>query len=124
VTAGSVNSELVPLVRLLIRGPQREIEIEAVVDTGFNGALTLPFDLIARLDLLFKTRIWGMLADGREDLFDVYEALILWNGRLLRIPVKAIDSDPLLGMSLLYGSELAIQVVEGVEVSIRESGIS
>jgi clan AA aspartic protease len=124
VTLGSVNSELEALVRLLIRGPQWEIETEAVVDTGFNGALTLPSDLIAKLGLRLKTRMWGMLADGRADLFDVYEALIFWNGRLRRISVNAAESDPLLGMSLLQGNELAIQVVDGGEVFIRELGFS
>lgn len=120
MTLGNVNRQLEAVIRLLIRGPQQEIETEVVVDTGFNGALTLPPDLISRLGLKHKSRIWGELADGRGDSFDVYEALVFWNGRLLRIPVGSTESDPMLGMALLYGQELVIQVIEGDAVSIRE----
>ena len=120
MTFGTVNPQLEAIVRLLIRGPSGEIEAEALVDTGFNGALTLPPDLIAMLGLHLRTRAWGVLADGRKDFFDIYEALISWNGRLLRILVGSADSKPLLGMALLYGYELNIQAIEGGAVAIRE----
>lgn len=35
------------------------------------------------------------------------------------IPVDAADTDPLLGMSLLYGHELNLQVIEGGDALIR-----
>lgn len=117
---GSVSSKLEALVRLSIRGPQSEIETEAVLDTGFNGALSLPPDLITELGLRLKTRGPAVLADGTKIFLDVYEALISWNGRLLRVLVGAADNDPLLGMALLHGHELAIQVVDGGEVVIQE----
>jgi clan AA aspartic protease len=122
VINGIVNSKLEPTVRLSIRGPEGDTAAEAVVDTGFNGFLSLPSTLIAELGLRRRTQGRGMLADGTEKSFDVYEALILWDGRLLRIPIGEIENIPLLGMSLLHGSELAIQVIEGGEVAIRELG--
>lgn len=121
---GRVNSNLEPVVRLSIRGPEGEGETEAIVDTGFTGTLSLPSKLIAELGLRLRTQGRAVLADGSERSFDVYEALIFWNGRLLRIPVGAVENAPLLGMSLLHGSELAIQIVEGGEVTIRELGFS
>jgi len=120
VITGTVNSGLEAVVRLSIRGPQSEIEAEAIVDTGFNGALTLPPDLIAKLGLRSTSRSQAVLADGSEIPVDLYEVLVFWNGRLLRIPVGAADSDPLLGMALLYGHEVAICVLEGGEVSIQD----
>ena len=122
--AGTVSTKLEALVRLSIRGPQSEIETEAVLDTGFNGALALPPDLIAELGLHFKYRGPAALADGTEISLDIHEALISWNGRLLRVLVGAADNDPLLGMALLYGHELTMQVVEGGEVLIQELGYS
>ncbi len=121
---GSVSPKLEALVRLSIRGPLSEIETEAVLDTGFNGALALPPDLIAELGLRFKYRGLAALADGTEIFLDVHEALISWNGRLLRVLVGAAENDPLLGMALLYGHELTMQVVEGGEVLIQELGYS
>lgn len=52
------------------------------------------------------------MADGTESLFDVYEGPVLWEGRLRRVPVDAVESDSLVGMGLLYDHELVIQVVE------------
>jgi clan AA aspartic protease len=94
------------------------------VDTGFNGTLSLPSKLITELGLRLQTQGLAVLADGSERSFDVYEALILWHGRLLRILVGAIESAPLLGMSLLHGSELTIQIIEGGELAIRDLGFS
>ena len=121
---GSVSSDLEAVVRLPLRGPQGEIEIEVVVDTGFNGCLSLPLEIIDELGLEFQSKGVGELADGSKKSFGIYEALVFWNGRLLRIPVGALDSAPLLGMTLLHGSELAIQVFAGGEVMIRELGSS
>lgn len=60
-----------------------------------------------------------MLADGRDSLFDIYEATVTWNSRPRRIAVDEADCDPLVGMSLLYGCELTVQVVDGGRVVVR-----
>lgn len=94
-------------------------EIDAVIDTGFNGFLTLPASLIQQLGLVWRRRGRAMLADGSESLFDIYEATITWDGRPRRIAVDEVNSDPLIGMSLLYGYELTVQVVDGGRVVIN-----
>ena len=53
-----------------------------------------------------------MLADGSESLFDIYEATIVWDGMPRRIAVDAADTDPLLGMALLYGYELKVDDID------------
>ncbi len=57
---GTVNAELEPLLRLVVRdaGGQAH-DVEAVVDTGFNGFLTLPPALIAALRLPWLCRQQG-----------------------------------------------------------------
>jgi predicted aspartyl protease len=79
----------------------------------------LPTPLILRLDLPFRGRGRALMADGTESLFDVYEGAVLWEGRSRRALVDAVDSDPLVGMGLLYDHELVIQVVEGGSVRIE-----
>ena len=50
--SGVVNGDLEATVRLLIRGPGgQEQEIDAVIDTGFNGFLTLSPALVRQLSL-------------------------------------------------------------------------
>ena len=117
---GVVSAYLEALVRITIRGPGgQEQEVETVIDTGFDGALTLPPALITTLGLPWRRRGRALLADGTDTLFDIYEALVVWDGTPRRIAVDAADTDPLIGMSLLYGYELTIQTVEGGSVMIQ-----
>jgi clan AA aspartic protease len=118
---GTVNALREAVLRLVVLGPGgREREVEAVIDTGYNGSLILPPYLVAELGLPFRIRSSATLGDGSTGLFDVHDGTVHWNGRSRRIAVDVADSEPLLGMALLYGYELTIQVVEGGDLSIRE----
>jgi len=49
---GAVTSELEAQIQLAIRGASgREQILDAVIDTGFNGHLTLPPDVVAAFGL-------------------------------------------------------------------------
>jgi clan AA aspartic protease len=107
-------------IRLKVVGSRsREREIEAVIDTGYTASLTLPPALIAALGLRWRSVDRGTLADGSDCLFDVYEAKVLWNGKVRQILVDEADADPLVGMRLLRGHELQIQVRSGGKVRIK-----
>jgi clan AA aspartic protease len=107
-------------IRLRVKGLQRrEQEVEAVIDTGFTAALTLPATLIQALGLRWQTVERGRLADGSECVFDVYEAKVIWDGKVRQILVNEADSEPLVGMRLLKGHELKMQVRYRGKISIR-----
>jgi predicted aspartyl protease len=59
------------------------------------------------------------LGDGSEVVFEIYKASAIWDGQNQVIDVAASDSDPLVGMSLLYGFKLQIETVEGGLVTIE-----
>ena len=107
-------------VRSKIRGPRgRKREFDAVIDTGYTASLSLPPAVIASLGLRWQSLGRGILADGSECLFDVYEAGVEWDRKVLRILVDEADTDPLIGMALLSGYELKIQVRSRGRVSIK-----
>jgi clan AA aspartic protease len=107
-------------IPLTVGGPTGSAqELEAVIDTGFDGALSLPAAQIAALRLPWRRRGRALLADGHESVFDVYEATVLWDGAPRRVPVDAADIDPLVGMRLLRGYELTVQAVVGGQVIIK-----
>jgi len=107
-------------IRLKVRGPDgHEQEIEAVLDTGYTASLTLPPALIAALSLPWQSLDRGTLADGSDCLFDVYEAMVVWDGKPRRVLVDEADADPLIGMALLNGYELKVQVRTGGMVTIK-----
>ena len=117
--AGEVSDNREAGIRLVVRTSNGdELEVEMVIDTGFNGWISLPSTLVAELDLPWRRRGRGELADGSETIFDIYEATIIWDDHLRRVWVDEIDAAPLIGMSLLDGHELTIQVWAGGSVTI------
>ena len=115
-----VNAAYEPVVSLAVQGPSGlSRDIEVVVDTGFNGFLTLPTELVAELGLPFVSIGRATLADGSEIVYDVHEAGVLWNGRPMLIEADADAATPLLGMRLLDGYSLYVEVAAGGPVVIR-----
>jgi clan AA aspartic protease len=86
------------VIRLQVRGSRgRQQEIAAVIDTGYSSWLTMPPDLVTALRQRWHSFGRGVLADGSECSFDVYEARVMWDGRLRRIRVYEFDAAPLVG---------------------------
>jgi clan AA aspartic protease len=97
---------------------QRQM-INAVIDTGFTGFLTLPFSVLTDLNLRAYRREEGILGDGSTCIFDVYRGLVIWDGELRRIDINESDTEPLVGMSLLYGYRIQLDAIEGGMVTIQ-----
>ena len=117
---GFVTGRREATIRLKVRGPTgQDQEIDAIIDTGFDGWLSLPSSNIAHLGLPWRQRGRALLADGSESVFDIYEATVDWDGQPRRIPVDEAETVPLVGMSLLEGYELVIEVQRGGKVSVR-----
>lgn len=118
--SGVVNANreaTVPLVVLDANG--EEHEIEGVIDTGFSGYLTIPVSLVGLLGLPWLGREDGMLADGSVQVFDVYEARVSWDGQPRTIEADAAEGEPLVGMGLMHGYDVRIEVIEGGRVAIE-----
>src|SRR5438128_9770201 len=107
-------------IRLKVRGRRgREQEVEAVIDSGYTGALTLPPALITMLGLRWQSVERATLADGSTCVFQVYVGKLVWDGKVRTILVDEADADPLVGMRLLRGHELKMQVRARGKVTIK-----
>ena len=118
---GSVHANREAVISLVVRGPGGEDRtVSAVVDTGFNGFLTLPPRIITalRLSRLGLARV--RLADGREQFLQIYEAAVIWDGQSRIVEVDSADTDALLGMALLDGYALRIEVTNGGAVEVNK----
>src|SRR5882672_1416447 len=104
-------------VPIVVRGEsEREIEIEAVIDTGFTEILAIPQHVIDALAMPFREIVRFALADGVESEMAIHRAEVLWNGRWRSIMAVATHGDALLGMGLLRGYRLQMDVVDRGEV--------
>jgi len=97
---------------------QRQV-IDTLIDTGFDGFLSLPSEVIVRLGLPWTISNTATLGDGSETLFDFYTGTVIWNGQYRTIDIAESETEPLLGMAMLYGYRLQVDTVEGGIVKIE-----
>ncbi|MCY3806086.1 MAG: clan AA aspartic protease [bacterium] len=117
---GTVNAHLEAVVTLPLLDSAGQVrEVDAVVDTGFNGYLVLPPMLVADLGLPVVGDGEAVLADGSEAAFDVYGVTMFWDGQPRHVETGAVGVDPLLGMAMLDDHDLTIQVRDGGRVVIQ-----
>ena len=74
----------------------------------------------ADLDLPFRGRGSALLGDGSESEFDIHEATIAWAGERRLAAIDVAETEPLLGVGLLLGNELTVQVVAGGTVALQK----
>ena len=117
---GSVNPSGEAIVPLQVRGPRgAKAEFQAVVDTGYNDWLAIPRTAIEALGLPFREEGRYVLADGVEVHTLIFAAEAQWFGRWRPILVGEMEGGPLLGMALLRGYFLGVEVIDGGRVDIR-----
>ncbi len=108
-------------VEIAVTGPPpARQQIAAVIDTGYTGDLTLPAHVVATLQLPSAGHRRGVLADGSMVNLQVYFATVDWHGRAKDILVLETSGTALIGMRLLNGSKITMDVVDGGSVLIEE----
>lgn len=94
-------------------------EFQAVIDTGFTGAITLPATAVYSLRLVAMRPVRATLAGGERLAFNTYGATVRLHGSPRLARVIEMDGQPLIGMELLRGSRLVVDVMEGGTVAIE-----
>jgi clan AA aspartic protease len=117
---GEVTADREAVLPLELRGPSGlYANIDAAVDTGFTDFLLIPESLAAELDLRFRESAQFNFADGSVADFDIYEVVVMWDGHERDILTAAGEGGPLVGMALLYGSCVTLNVVDGGRVTVE-----
>ncbi len=116
---GSVR-DLFPRVTLSLPGDAGSVDVEFVVDTGFEGELALPPTSLADLDVapVVNSRLIR-LADGSYGLAATYEILLEWADEPRPVSILLLDGNPLLGAELLAGHVFHSEMTNGGEVLIE-----
>lgn len=94
-----------PMIDLVVG----EIPIEAIIDTGFNGALCLPLGIIKQLGLPRIGSFHYILANGDLAKTDTYYLDFEWLGKKRGIDIiSSHDEIALLGMELLEDTKTVL----------------
>jgi clan AA aspartic protease len=117
---GFVTAALEAILPLEVQDASgKRINVDAVVDTGFTGQLALPAAVIDMLSFPVQGVRSAILGDGSRIMVDVYEAQVVWNDELREVQLLAMGG-ALIGMSLLYGSDVYLRVLKGGPVTVAE----
>jgi clan AA aspartic protease len=91
---GKVTALREATIPLMVIGPGQHWQaVDAVLDTGFNGFLTLPSHMVRALQLSFVGNRRATLADGSTVVLDLYLATILWHGQEREVLVLQAEGD-------------------------------
>ncbi|WP_251963105.1 hypothetical protein [Salinibacter ruber] len=116
---GRVTGDREVVVPLLVHGQNGgDRQVDALLDTGFNGYLALPAHVIESLELHKLGREQVTLASGEIHLVGKYEATLGFGGAIHSVEVVEAG-EPLVGMALLWGFDLHIQCIDGGQVDLE-----
>lgn len=95
--------------------------LETVIDTGFSGLMTLPASTVEQMRLPKVGEARAFLADGIGRQYDLYKVDVDWFGESRPIEVLCMGKFPLLGMAMMEGLDLRIQIEDRGEIALMES---
>lgn len=107
-----------PRANVTLPGAEDDFNIEFVVDTGFEGDLTLPAKEARRLGERLTDFTDRRLADGSVIFCPVYS--IEMDERDEIIEVLILPGEPLMGTNFLKNQHLHIEMTEGGAVYAEE----
>ena len=95
--------------------------MEAVIDTGFQGAdMLLPRAVIGRLGLPPAGVMTFRLANEQEARFAYYDGEVVWHDGFRQVKVLESENSYLVSADLLAGSHIEIDMTPGGTVTIGE----
>ncbi len=89
-----------------------------MVDTGFNGYLALPSDLVEQLGVTATEPVEMGLATDLVVTVESFEGIVLWRGERRSVEILKAEGDPLIGTALLWGSLLTAEMTDHGAVTI------
>jgi clan AA aspartic protease len=118
VIRGRVTADYEATIELLMRGPSGQTrQVQAVIDTGFNGYLTLPPARISELGLAYHSMTLAALADGTRIALRRFEGSVSWDEADREIVILEAEGLPLVGMAMLRNHRLMLDVVPDGQVT-------
>jgi len=114
VIEGTINDRYEAVITIIVTGPAgTSAEVPAVIDTGFNGFLSLPASIIKELEMPFLHSTRVRLADDREEVVRVHQADMDWDGLRRTVRATTGGTTALVGMQLMNRHRLEMDIRPG-----------
>ena len=118
---GRINNRYEAVITITVTGPAgASAEVQAVIDTGFNGFLCLPVQMTEELGMPFLHSRRIRLADDREAVVRVHQVELDWDGVRRTVRATASGTTALVGMQLMTDHQLEMDIRIGGAVRIHD----
>lgn len=98
-----------PKIKLRVKGRRQAVVIEAVLDTGFNGSLSIPISIAVPLGLELIGREPVEYADGRTSYELIFSVEVILDGKSKSVLTTLTgSSEALVGTALLNNYEVRL----------------
>lgn len=109
MASGFFDSDFEPTIELEVVGPDGARSFTAIIDTGFNGGITLPIDWIEDLGLSQAGDEQMVLADGSLTAAPLFDAYVILNETAYNVVVADASGKPIAGTNLFWGFSLYVE---------------
>lgn len=98
-----------PKIKLIVVGARKSSLLEAILDTGFDGYLSLPINIAVTLGIELTAIIPVEYADGRRSQELVFSVRVDFDGKEEIVPATlTAGAEALVGTALLANYELRV----------------
>jgi clan AA aspartic protease len=120
VLTGHIDPLRRPMVSIWVEGPYGTERVETLIDTGFNGFLSLPRPIISRLGLKPYGPVLRLSADGTLSSGESFTASVRWVSGLKSVIALASPIETaMVGTRLLDGFFVELDFGHRQTVQIR-----
>jgi len=120
VIRGSVDSDRQAILSRELFGLNGQpLVVSAAIDTGYDGILTITPDIAAALQSPFRETRTYELGNGELVDFPIHDVTLMWDEQTRNVAAIVTSGGVLVGMSLLHGFTLFIDVIDGGEIRIE-----
>lgn len=117
---GRINDRYEPVITIRVSDPGgKQIEVDAVVDTGFNGFLCLPQEVVESLQMPYLYSRTARMADDQDRNMRLHQAEVVWDGQVRTVEAHASGATALVGMQLMTHHRLEMDIRIGGAVRIH-----
>ena len=97
----------------------QQLDTTAVIDTGYNGSLSLPAAVVNTLTLELLGPMKLILGDASQRALSFYRGEVQWGSQRRSVRVLCVEGDPLVGTALLKGHRLEVNFSHDGVVIVR-----
>jgi clan AA aspartic protease len=110
---GIIEKGIHPRLKITLATANEQVDLEALVDSGFDGQLVLHYDTADQYQLELIKLAEVTYANGQKVRELVCLGKVLWHNQLRRVQiVLSDDEEPAIGARLLKGSIVTMDFVK------------